>query len=150
MTVEQKQCLLKYLGYYDGKVDDIWGPGSEQGTKDLQKASGIKEDGIFGDGGMAGAGGSDGSDGGAGLNRGGEGQGTTTREFGETANTLYAGGGGGEATNMAAGGAGGGARARATATANTGGGGGGSTLRGTESAYAGGGGSGIVIIRNKR
>lgn len=55
MTVEQKQCLLKYLGYYDGKVDDIWGPGSEQGTKDLQKASGIKEDGIFGDGTLAAA-----------------------------------------------------------------------------------------------
>ena len=53
MTVEQKQCLLKYLGYYDGKVDDIWGPGSEQGTQDLQKASGIKEDGIFGDGTLA-------------------------------------------------------------------------------------------------
>lgn len=55
MTVEQKQCLLKYLGYYDGKVDDIWGPGSEQGTKDLQKASGIKADGIFGDGTLAAA-----------------------------------------------------------------------------------------------
>lgn len=55
MTVEQKQCLLKYLGYYDGKVDGIWGPGSEQGTQDLQKASGIKEDGIFGDGTLAAA-----------------------------------------------------------------------------------------------
>lgn len=29
MTVKQKQCLLCYLGYYDGAVDGIWGPRSE-------------------------------------------------------------------------------------------------------------------------
>lgn len=53
MTVEQKQCLLKYLGYYEGKVDGIWGPGSEQATRELQAASGLSEDGIFGDGTLA-------------------------------------------------------------------------------------------------
>ena len=29
MTVKQKQCLLMFLGYYDGEVDGIWGPKSE-------------------------------------------------------------------------------------------------------------------------
>lgn len=121
----------------------IGGSGGSGGGTGNWSGSGVNS-------GMAGAGGSDGSDGGAGAGSGGKGQGTTTREFGETANTLYAGGGGGESTNRAAGGAGGGAAARATATANTGGGGGGSTLGNSSDAYAGGGGSGIVIIRNKR
>lgn len=55
MTAEKKQCLLKYLGYYDGDVDGIWGAGSAQATRDLQKASGIAVDGIFGDGTLAAA-----------------------------------------------------------------------------------------------
>ena len=25
MTIEQKQCLLRYLGYYAGIIDGIWG-----------------------------------------------------------------------------------------------------------------------------
>lgn len=50
MKAEKKQCLLKYLGYYDGKVDDIWGAGSAQATRDFQTASGLKADGTFGDG----------------------------------------------------------------------------------------------------
>lgn len=55
MTAEKKQCLLKYLGYYDGEVDGIWGAGSAQATRDLQEASGISVDGIFGDGTLAAA-----------------------------------------------------------------------------------------------
>ena len=55
MKAEKKQCLLKYLGYYDGKVDDIWGDGSAQATRDFQQASGLGVDGIFGDGTLAAA-----------------------------------------------------------------------------------------------
>lgn len=73
----------------------------------------------------------------------GTGQGRTTREFGSSTGTLYAGGGGGGAENNtsgsnAAGGAGGGGAGHTAGTANTGGGGGGGSA----------GGSGIVIIRN--
>lgn len=48
MTIVQKQCLLKYLGYYTGEVDGIWGDLSRQATMDLQHAHGLKEDGDFG------------------------------------------------------------------------------------------------------
>lgn len=103
-----------------------------------------------------GAGGSDGSDGvngyGTASTKNGTGQGTTTREFGSSTGTLYAGGGGGGAyvstdtpgSGGAGGGGNGGTRNGASGTnggTNTGGGGGG---------YNGGGGSGIVIIRNAR
>lgn len=47
MTIEQKQCLLKYLGYYDGKVDGIWGAKSQNATAMLQKAEGVKTIGTF-------------------------------------------------------------------------------------------------------
>lgn len=82
-----------------------------------------------------------------------KGQGTTTREFGESSGDLYAGGGGviggynnsGGVTSTNAytitdGGEGNGARGGMSAESNTGGGGGGN----------GNGGSGIVIIRNHR
>ena len=73
----------------------------------------------------------------------GTGQGRTTREFGSSNGTLYAGGGGGGAQNNtsgsnAAGGSGGGGAGHTAGAANTGGGGGGGSA----------GGSGIVIIRN--
>ena len=29
MTVKQKQCLLCFLGFYEGAIDGIWGPKSE-------------------------------------------------------------------------------------------------------------------------
>ena len=76
----------------------------------------------------------------------GYGQGSTTREFGESGGTLYSGGGagkpgvcGGTSGGSGSGGAGGGARAYTQGTANTGGGGG----------YGASGGSGIIVIRNK-
>ena len=48
MTIFQIQCLLAYLGYYTITVDGIWGPGSEQATKDFQAAEGLEDDGIPG------------------------------------------------------------------------------------------------------
>lgn len=99
----------------------------------------------------------------------GQGQGTTTKEFGEESGILYAGGGGGGAggdasrggtTVYGVGGSGGGGDGASRSTdagagaANTGGGGGGghhSRISGS-SVYkaSGAGGSGIVIIRNHR
>lgn len=103
-----------------------------------------------------GAGGSDGGNGGANSNNvgAGSGQGSTTREFGESAGTLYAGGGGGAGYRSGgAGGAGGGGRggtmnsSHTDGTDNTGGGGGGGY---SLSANFGKGGSGIVIIRKHK
>ena len=48
MTIQQIQNLLQYLGYYTITVDGIWGPGSEQATKDFQVAEGLEDDGIPG------------------------------------------------------------------------------------------------------
>lgn len=92
--------------------------------------------------------GAGGTDGGAGLLGGRQGQGTTTREFGETDGDLYSGGGGGASSSNnfhAEGGAGGGAKAGTAAADNTGGGAGGS-----EFGVAWTGGSGIVVVRNHR
>lgn len=111
----------------------------------------------------AGAGGSNGSNGVNGWDgywtcAGGKGQGTTTRAFGESSGTLYAGGGGGGAYGNAkrgAGGDGGGGAGKGygsaggNGTANTGGGGGGcATLTsGATNKLGGSGGSGICIVR---
>lgn len=48
MTDKQKQCLLCYLGYYDGSIDGIFGEKSKQATKEFQKDYGLEDDGIFG------------------------------------------------------------------------------------------------------
>ena len=109
-----------------------------------------------------GAGGKGGSDGSDGFHRNGtnqdsgKGQGTTTREFGESGGKLYAGGGGGcTVSTSSSGGAGGdggggdGGKPSGGATSgatNTGGGGGGAA----NSKAGGAGGSGIAIIRNTR
>lgn len=50
MTNKQKQCLLAYLGYYDGKIDGIWGEKSRQATEKFQRAYGLDVDGVYGDG----------------------------------------------------------------------------------------------------
>ena len=50
MTDRQKQCLLQYLGCYDGPVDGIWGDKSRQATECFQRAYGLTTDGVFGDG----------------------------------------------------------------------------------------------------
>ena len=111
-----------------------------------------------------------GSNGANGVNNkefnGGTGQGTTTRAFGESSGTLYAGGGGGGGSespmlDAAAGGSGGGGRGGngssqmapgSPGSANTGGGGGGGGSRVSSTAEepdSGNGGSGIVLIRFK-
>ncbi len=115
-----------------------------------------------------GYGGSDGSDGYGSYNsdgyKGGKGQGTTTREFGESTGKLYSGGGGGArymyynskqqinqfGPNTTLGGDGGGGNGglssnTTTGTANTGGGGGSGVDEGSYKGAAGG--SGIVCMR---
>lgn len=109
------------------------------------KCGGASAGGAGGSGGGKGAC-NGGSNGGNGSDGSGVGQGTTTREFGLSSGTLYAGGGGGGTVSgtTGTGGSGGGAKGGASASANTGGGGGGGWSN------SGSGGSGIVIIRNKR
>lgn len=97
---------------------------------------------------VGGNGGSDGNDGGSGGWSGGKGQGTTTREFGESTGSLYAGGGSGSRNTSAA--AGGGAASGKNAEVNTGGGGGGGYNDSGTTVNGGAGGSGIVVIRNTR
>lgn len=115
--------------------------------------SGGSGGGSYGATSSGGAGGSNGSNGngpGNAVGTGGKGQGTTTREFGESTGKLYAGGGGGGYFNTGSGGAGGsggGAACGASAAANTGGGAGGFRHPSTGTHN---GGSGIVVIRNAR
>lgn len=101
--------------------DNEWGVGGAGGS------------GGGGYGGQAdpGIGGTDGSDGTKGVSDGGTGQGTTTREFGESNGTLYASGGNGGNIHIDP----------VAGAVNTGDGGSGNFIAG---------GSGIVVIRNKR
>ena len=50
MTMDQKQCLLRYLGYYKREIDGLWGEKSQQATIDFQRAYMTQDDvdGIFG------------------------------------------------------------------------------------------------------
>ena len=50
MTMAQKQCLLRYLGYYSGSLDGIWGEQSQRATIDFQRAymDQTEVDGVFG------------------------------------------------------------------------------------------------------
>lgn len=100
-------------------------------------------------------GGTGGSNGGGynysgGSSDGNPGQGTTTREFGESEGKLYAGGGagGGSSLDKFSGGEGGGGATGRNGETNTGGGAGGSASSSPQSIQYGG--SGIVIIRNAR
>ena len=43
MTVIQKQCLLRYLGYYTGAVDGIWGNGSRSAAEAFCREEDIRE-----------------------------------------------------------------------------------------------------------
>lgn len=49
MTIRQKQCLLCYLGFYDGPIDGLWGNKSQQAVIDFQRSRGKTADGIFAD-----------------------------------------------------------------------------------------------------
>lgn len=134
------------------------GEAKTNGATSFVGANGGSGGGAGSSNGAGGQGGSDGSDGfhRNGTNQdSGKGQGTTTREFGESGGKLYAGGGGGGTITSSNGGAGGdggggdggntsgGATSGAT---NTGGGGGGAA----NNKAGGSGGSGIVTIRNAR
>ena len=48
MTNVQKQCLLKYLGYYAGDIDGNFGPLSKMATAGFQDDYGLDPDGEFG------------------------------------------------------------------------------------------------------
>lgn len=48
MTIKQKQCLLAYLGFYEGTIDGIWGTQSLFATERFQDAYQLGADGIFG------------------------------------------------------------------------------------------------------
>ena len=50
MTMAQKQCLLRYLGYYTGNIDGLWGQQSQRATIDFQRVymEQTEVDGIFG------------------------------------------------------------------------------------------------------
>lgn len=132
--------------------------GGDTSTNGDYPSSGGSGGGSGNVGGAGYSGGSDGSSGGG--DDGGSGQGTTTREFGESTGKLYAGGGGGGAVTTnetSSGGAGGGGDGGGVGAdprpkngdANTGGGGGGLGNLYSSATYASGG-SGIVIIRNAR
>ena len=48
MTIKQKQWQLYFLGYYEGKIDGIWGDKSRKATMQFQADNGLWCDGIFG------------------------------------------------------------------------------------------------------
>ncbi len=48
MTIKQKQCLLAYLGHYQGGIDGIWGHRSKAATVAFQRKYGLTPDGDFG------------------------------------------------------------------------------------------------------
>lgn len=48
MTVKQQQCLLCYMGLYNGEIDGKFGPQSKEATRQAQKQLGINVDGVFG------------------------------------------------------------------------------------------------------
>lgn len=118
------------------------GLGGHLGNYDGSSGGNLGGAGGSGGGNSGGAGGSDGVGGGS-----GGGQGHTTREFGEAAATLYAGGGGGGGGHAAGGAGGGGYGGYSDGTSSTAGtnglgGGGGATK------YSGqNGGSGVLIVR---
>ena len=134
------------IGYLEGDNGDYGKPGGNGGSGGGAGGSG--------GGSIGGNGGTDGSNGGNGLDRkGGIGQGTSTREFGEASGTLYAGGGGGALSGVGgSGGGGNGATPKIAATSgevNAGGGGGGgyTDMSNPVLGVGGNGGSGIVILR---
>lgn len=132
----------------------ITASGGKQKTGDTQHAN-EGSDGGSGGGAINGQGGSNGGNGAnPGVYAGGAGQGSTTRAFGDSDGTLYAGGGAGASSSGkdVAGGAGGGgsyydSSGEHNGTANTGGGGSGGRKKLNGHGTMSYGGSGIVIVR---
>jgi peptidoglycan hydrolase-like protein with peptidoglycan-binding domain len=48
VTVSEIQQLLRQKGYYDGKIDGIYGPTSRSAVISFQRDNGLKEDGVVG------------------------------------------------------------------------------------------------------
>ena len=48
MTAEQEQCLLRYLGYYAGDIDGIYGQQTKAAVERFQEDFGITADGVAG------------------------------------------------------------------------------------------------------
>lgn len=46
MTIKQRQLLLAYLGYYNGKIDGVWGKQSKTATTNFQIDFGIASTGT--------------------------------------------------------------------------------------------------------
>ena len=150
-TAEGGKVKLASIG------DAVGGNGGSGGGGGTYKASGRG-------GGYGGSNGSNGESVGTNTETaGGTGQGTTTREFGESTGKLYSGGGGGGAYSGygGSGGEGGGGNGAqgysdqaGSGTPNTGGGGGGAAFYENQSSssykYSGAGGSGIVCIRPRK
>lgn len=43
MTIQQKQCLLMFLGYYTGGIDGLWGPLSQRAEEAFRRAENLPE-----------------------------------------------------------------------------------------------------------
>lgn len=134
------------------------GIGAGHAREDYDGGAGGSGGGAAGYRGNGAKGGEDGGSGGSTtLGAGGAGQGTTTREFGETTGVLYSGGGGGSAYREYSGGTGGqggggdgGASGYPGSNGETNTGGGGGAGSDDNMSYGGTGGSGIVIIRKHK
>ena len=48
MNVEKQQLLLSFLGYYNGKVDGVAGPKTQDAIRRFQEKYDLRVDGIFG------------------------------------------------------------------------------------------------------
>lgn len=48
MTLRQSQCLLCFLGYYNGAIDGIWGEKSRKAVENFQRNRNLTVDGICG------------------------------------------------------------------------------------------------------
>jgi hypothetical protein len=49
LNIKQRQMNLKFLGYYDGKIDGIEGNGTISAYEQFQEAYGLTVDGIYGE-----------------------------------------------------------------------------------------------------
>ena len=47
MTLKQKQRQLRYLGYYSGSIDGIWGRQSTEAARSFQQENGLDTDSGF-------------------------------------------------------------------------------------------------------
>ena len=48
MTIKQQQCLLCFMGLYNGEIDGKYGAQTKEATRQAQKKLNITVDGVFG------------------------------------------------------------------------------------------------------